>query len=393
MKSPNKIQDDTEIRTQIPLLEPCFGGNEWSYVKDCLDKGWVSSAGGYVSKFEEAIAQYVGADWGAACMNGTVGLQIALQVLGITNKDHVIVPNATFVASANSVIYSGAEPIFIDACEKDWQMDLDLLEDFLINECTTINGTTSNNRSGKIIKAIIIVHVYGQLCNMNRLMSIADRFGIKVLEDASESLGATYENRHSGTIGHIGVFSFNGNKIITTGGGGIIVSQEEEYVKKARHLIAQAKVKPNEYYHDEVGYNYRMVNVLAAIGLAQIEMLQNFTSRKIKVADFYRKTLGDIPTIKFQEVNSGVIPNYWLNGFISDKKNEIEELLSANQIMYGNFWIPMNELPMYQNHQYITKKNITASIAKNCICIPSSVSITESEQQLICDLIKSCFNS
>ncbi len=381
-----------EKKSVIPLLEPQLSGNEWKYVKDCLDQGWVSSAGGYVDKFETAVTEYVNGGWGAACMNGTVGLQISLEVIGVGENDHVLVPNGTFVASANSVVYTGAEPIFIDAAEKDWQMDLDLLEDFLKNKCSIKNGSTYNDKSGKIIKAIIIVHVYGQICDMNRLMAIADRYSIKVVEDASESLGATYNDQHSGTIGHIGVFSFNGNKIITTGGGGVIVSKEKAYIKKARHLIAQAKVNPNEYFHDSIGYNYRMVNVLAAIGLAQLELLKEFTNRKTEIAQIYRNLLGDIPEIKFQSVNPDVTPNYWLNGFMSNKKNTIAKLLKHNKIMHGNFWIPMNELPMYQDHQYITTHNITAAITKECICIPSSVSITKIEQQRICELIKSCFH-
>ena len=273
------------------LSGPNISGNEWKYVKECLDTGWVSSVGSYVTKFENMVAEYAGCKYGVATSNGTAALHISLMLAGVERDDYVITPNVTFIASINSIKYTGADPILIDVDPGTWQMDLDLLEDFLQNETDEKDGHIFYIKDGRTIRCIMPVHVLGNICDMDRLMDIASRYNLKVVEDATESLGSYYKGKHTGGFGTLGCFSFNGNKIITTGGGGVIVTNDEELARKAKHLTTQAKSDPFEYVHDEIGYNYRLVNVLAAMGVAQMELLPSFVKRKKEIDAFYRKAL------------------------------------------------------------------------------------------------------
>ncbi|MEM6807169.1 MAG: aminotransferase class I/II-fold pyridoxal phosphate-dependent enzyme, partial [Bacteroidota bacterium] len=272
------------ISKSIPLSIPTLGGNEWTYIKECLDTNWVSSVGSYVTAFEESLASYTGAPYAIATVNGTAALHISLILAGVERDDYVIVPNITFIASANSVAYAGANPLFIDIEEESWQMDLNLLESFLIEETEESENGRIYKKDGKRIKAIMPVHVLGNMTEMDRLMDIARRFALLVIEDSTEALGSRYKGQHAGTFGELGCFSFNGNKIITTGGGGMIVTADEEKAKRAKHLTTQAKADPFAYVHDEIGYNYRLVNILAAMGVAQMEKLDAFKQVRIQNA-------------------------------------------------------------------------------------------------------------
>lgn len=268
----------------IPLSIPNISGNEWQYVKECLDTGWISSVGAYVNRFEEALAEYTGARYAVATMNGTAALHIALKLAGVQPGDLVIVPNITFVASCNAITYAGATPLLIDIDPHTWQMDLDLLEEYLAAH-TALNEGEKRIRpflrhSGRYIGAIMPVHVLGNMVNMERLMEIAKRYHLPVVEDSTEALGSYYKGKHAGQFGLMGTFSFNGNKIISTGGGGMIVTDDEILAKQAKHLTTTAKVDPFEYRHDAIGYNYRLVNILAAVGVAQMEQLPCFLLRK-----------------------------------------------------------------------------------------------------------------
>ncbi len=363
----------------IPLSIPHLNGNELKYVTECIETGWVSSAGAYVTKFEEMVADFAGSKYGVAAVNGTSGLHLAMHMLGIDRDDFIIVPNITFIASANAAVYTNARPIFIDVDPDTWQMDLDLLEEYL------------EENKEKRIKAIMPVHVLGNMCDMPRLMQIADKHNIAVIEDASESLGSYWNGQHSGSWGVMNVFSFNGNKIITTGGGGVIVTNHEEHAKRAKHLSTQSKVNPETYFHDEIGFNYRLVNVLAAIGVAQMEQLPEFIKRKKVIDAFYRKELKGVGDIKFQKIPKEVDPNCWLFTFYSKKQSEILAALKENAIIARPFWMPMNQLPMFLDHDYITKQDYSKDIHKNCLSIPSSVNLTEEQLVKVVKTITSCF--
>jgi perosamine synthetase len=375
----------------IPLSIPHLAGNEWKYVKECLDTGWVSSAGSFVTQFENMVAEYAGAKYGIACVNGTSGLHLTMHMFDVKLGDHLIVPNITFIASANAASYTYANPIFIDVDPNTWQMDLDLLEEFLANQTENKEGLTYLKSTGKPIKAIMPVHVLGNMCDMPRLVEICKKYNIVVVEDASESLGSYYEGKHSGAFGDMGIFSFNGNKIITTGGGGVIVTNDESLAKRAKHLTTQAKADPNTYYHDEIGFNYRMVNVLAAIGVAQMEQFDGFLKNKKTIDAYYRQHLGGVGDIQFQKVEKEVDPNCWLFTFSSSRQKVILDTLQAKQIIARPFWMPMNQLPMFQDNVYVNKDDHSRAVHANSLSIPSSVNLTEAQLAEVVKVIKSVF--
>ncbi len=381
----------------IPLLVPEINGNEWKYVKNCLDTGWISSAGSYVNKFEEMIADYVGAKYGIACMNGTVGLHIAQQLAGINSDDHVIVPNITFVATLNSVKYIGATPILIDVNPHDWQMDLDLLDKYL-TENTYYKADEKGSHyylksTSKRVKAILPVHVLGNIGNIDKLQKIALKFKLEIIEDSTEALGSTFKEKHAGTFGKFGVFSFNGNKIISTGGGGVIVTNDENLAKKAKHITTQAKVSQLEYIHDEIGYNYRMVNILAAIGVAQMEEFPFLLTKKHEIDAFYRFELKNIGDIEFQQVSKDVKSNCWLFTFKTKKMRELLLYLNDNGIQSRPFWKPMNQLVMFENDIYVQKNDNSSKLYESCISIPSSSGLKDIEMKKVVSVIKKFYTS
>lgn len=375
----------------IPLSIPHLAGNEWEYVKKCLDTGWISSAGAYVTQFEEMVANYAGAKYGVACVNGTSGLHLTMHMHDVKLGDHLIVPNITFIASANAASYTYANPIFIDVDPDTWQMDLDLLEEFLATKTVQKEGRTYLLSSGKPIKAIMPVHVLGNMCDMYRLVDICKKYNILVVEDASESLGSYYKGKHSGAFGEMGVFSFNGNKIISTGGGGVIVTNDEALAKRAKHLTTQAKADPNTYYHDEIGFNYRMVNVLAAIGVAQMEQLPTFIQKKKEIDAYYRQELVGVGDIRFQKVEKEVDPNCWLFTFSSSRQDMILKALASNKIIARPFWVPMNQLPMFNEHMYVSQNDHSKRVHAESLSIPSSVNLEEKQLAEVVRVIRSCF--
>ncbi len=375
----------------IPLSIPHLDGNEWKYVKECLDTGWVSSAGKFVTQFGDMTAEFAGSKNGVACVNGTAGLHLGLKMLGVQTNDYVIVPNITFIASVNAIKYTNANPILIDVDAATWQMDLDLLEQFLEEKTTIQNKQCILKADGNCIKAIMPVHVLGNMCDMERLMVICNKYNIAVIEDASESLGSTYNGKHSGTFGKIGVFSFNGNKIITTGGGGVIVSDDDAIAQQAKHLSTQAKTSPDEYVHDAVGHNYRLVNVLAAIGVAQMEQLPEFIKRKKHIDQFYRTQLAGIGDIQFQKVEHKVDPNCWLCTIKTSKMRMLIKYLNDNGVMCRPFWMPMNQLEMFAKDIYVSNQNQSDKIYQSCLSIPSSVNLTDEQLHQVVNTIKQFF--
>lgn len=323
----------------IPLSEPVICGNALKYVAECLNTGWVSSVGKFVDGFEAKICEYTGAKHAVACINGTSGLHLALRLCGVEQGDEVIVPTVTFIATANAVKYVNAEPVFMD-CDDYMNIDCGKLREFCSKECLITRLGLKNKRSGKIIKAVIPVHLYGNPCNMEEVMKIARKYRLKVIEDAAESLGSyytagVYKNKFTGTIADFGVYSFNGNKIITTGGGGMIVTNNRLLAEKAKYLTNQAKDDPVNYVHNEIGYNFRLTNLQAALGLAQLEQLKDFIKIKKNNYELYKKQLKGIEGIEILGIPEGTSPNYWFYSLIVDKKRfgmSAQELMKQLQI-------------------------------------------------------------
>lgn len=377
----------------IPLSLPNISGNELKYVKECLETGWISTAGSYVERFEKEFAAFVGQQEAVSTVNGTSALHLSLKVAGVGHDDYVIMPNITFVASANAISYLGASPVLIDIDEDTWQMDLDLLEHYLRNECHYKNKKLLDNKTKKNIAAIMIVHVQGNVCDMDRLKNLAAEYNTPLIEDAAEALGSSFKNKYAGTIGDIGCYSFNGNKIMSTGGGGMIVAKDAKILKRLKHISTTAKTDSLRYYHDEVGYNYRLVNVLSAIGVAQLEQLTTFIDKKISISKFYRDKLENIGDIKFQKVNADVISNEWLFTITTEKMESLLAYLNNNGVMSRPFWFPMNQLPMYKNCKYIAHDDISKKIHSKALSIPCSTGIEESDLHEVVKKIKNFFQS
>jgi aminotransferase in exopolysaccharide biosynthesis len=379
----------------IPLSIPNISGNELKYVKDCIDTGWISSAGEYVNKFEEAIKNYTGAKYAIACINGTAGLQVSLILAGVTKDDIVIAPNLTFVATLNAISYTSAQPILIDVCEDSWQIDVNLLHKWLKNNTITkiVDGKpiTSEKSTNKKIGAIMPVYVLGGFVDIDKLVEISSTYGIPLIEDSTEALGSFKNEKHAGTFGLTGVLSFNGNKIISTGGGGMILTNDKNIANRAKHITTTAKTDPLDYFHDEVGYNYRLVNVLAAIGVAQMENFESILKRKKEIDALYRSELDGIGDIKFQENEPNSDPNCWLFTFRTKKMRELLNHLNYNKIQSRPFWTPMNNLPMYKDLKYISQNDISNKIFKECISIPSSSNLNKEDQYKVISEIKNFY--
>ena len=381
----------------IPLSIPNISGKEWLYVKECLDTGWVSSAGSYVGKFEDSICRYVRVKHAVACVNGTSGLHIALWLCGVGKGDEVIVPTLTFIAPVNVVRYLSAEPVFMD-CDSHMNMDYVKLRDFCAKECKSTKAGLRNKKTGRIIKAVIPVHIFGNPCDMEEIMSIAREYRLKVIEDATECLGAyytagRYKNRFAGTVADIGVYSFNGNKIITTGGGGMIVTNNKFIARKAKYLTEQAKDDPVQYIHNEVGYNFRLSNLQAALGLAQLEQLPGFIKIKKNSYELYKKLLAGIDGVALMDIPEGAVPNYWFYSIIVEKKEfgmdrqELMNRLEEKNIQTRPIW--------YLNHlQRIYRRNQSYKIEnapwfwKRVLNLPCSSNLKVSQTKYIAKVIR-----
>lgn len=375
----------------VLLSGPNISGNEWKYVKECLDTGWVSSVGSFVDQFEKMAAEFAGTRYAVATSSGTTALHICLILQNIGAGDYVIAPNITFIATCNSIKYTGAEPILMDTDPETWQMDLDLLEKFLAEETEQKEGQTFYKKDGKRIPAIMPVHVLGNMCDMDRLLQLAEKYHLIVIEDSTEALGSYYKSRHAGSFGLLGTFSYNGNKIITTGGGGMIVTNDEALAKKAKHLTTQAKSDSFEYIHDEIGYNYRLVNVAAAMGVAQMEQLPAFIKRKKEIIAFYKNALEGIGDISFQKVMEHVNPNWWMPTIKTEKQRELLKKLNDNKLQSRPFWVPMNQLKMFRDNTYFHVNDCSDFVYKHCLSMPCSTNITDQEMEMVVKTIKSAF--
>ena len=363
----------------IPLSVPNITGNEWPYIKDCLDTNWVSATGSYVDKFERLIAEYTQTKYAVAVSSGTTALHISLLLAGVEQNDLVITNNLTFVATANAIKYLKADSILMDITLDTWQIDTELLANFLFTECEIINEFCYHKASKRRIKALLPVHVLGNMATMDELIVLSEKYNLTIVEDAAECLGSLYKQKHAGNWGKMATLSFNGNKIITTGGGGMILTNDEALAKKAKHLTTQAKASSFDYYHDDLGYNYRLVNILAAMGVAQVEQLPAFVQRKQEIAQRYNKRLTLIEGVKIQQINPDVVSNCWQYvALFPDKLNLIKHLQNQ-KIEIRPLWIPINKLPIFSNDLYISEQNNSGEISELGLMLPCSTSITNLE--------------
>ena len=370
----------------IPLSVPSINGNEWKYIKECLDTEWVSSAGNYVDEFEKKIANYTGAKYGIACVNGTSALQVSLRLVGILPGDEVIVPTISFIAPINSVVYNGASPIFMDS-DKYYNIDSEKTIEFIKKQTVYKDGFTYNKITNKKISAILPVHIWGNAVWLDDLEKLCYERNIVIVEDASESLGTNYvKGVHSGdstgVISKIGCLSFNGNKIITTGGGGMILTNDEELSNKAKYLTTQAKDDPVRYIHNEVGYNFRLTNIQAALGLAQFEELPNFLISKKNIYQRYVSALEDIDGLLMAKVPAYAENNHWMNLVQIDSnkygmdRETLMSYLKSKGIQTRPVWA-LNHLqkPFKKSQSYKIDK--AEELVDNSLCIPSSNGLTE----------------
>lgn len=362
-------------QSPIPLHEPRFCGNEKNYLNDCIDSTFVSSVGEYVYRFEQSVANFTGSGHAVAVVNGTQGLFVALKALGVDSNCEVLTQSLTFVATANAINYTGAAPVFLDVDHTTMGLSPNTLKKFLNQHTTVRNGQRINKSSGRIISACLPMHTCGHPCKIVEIADICAENGINLIEDAAESLGTFVGKRHTGRFGRIGTFSFNGNKVITTGGGGLLITDEEELAKKLRHLTTTAKVPhPWEFIHDQVGYNFRMPNINAALGLAQMEQLPNFLKKKRQLASNYRGFFrnGDI---EYLDEPDGSQSNFWLNTILLPSEKLKETFLEqANQQGIGArpLWRPMHLLEMYRHCQR-DAQTTAEKIYQRAVNIPSSV--------------------
>ncbi len=360
------------------LHQPLFQGHEWDYLKDCIDTGWVSSVGSYVDRIEQMLAEYTGAKRAVAVVNGTAALFIALKLAGVVPGDEVLIPTLTFVATANAVAYCGATPHLADSEFETLGMGPAKLEDYLA-DIAQIDGETTRNRfTGARIKAVIPMHTFGHPVDLDPLVDLCKRWNLEMIEDAAESLGSFYKKQHTGTFGRIGILSFNGNKIVTTGGGGALLFNCNEEAKLAKYITTTAR-RPHkwEYYHDMLGYNFRMPNVNAALGCAQLENLPSFLERKRKLTLRYVDAFRNVPGVKVVEEPPLAHSNYWLNALVLDEgnasqRNALLESTNAIGIMTRPAWTLMHHLPMYKNCPRMDL-SVAENLERRIVNIPSSV--------------------
>jgi len=385
------------MNERIPLSEPCIHGNEWKYIKDCLDTGWVSSTGRYVDLFDQKICEYTGAKHAVACINGTSALQVALQIAGVKAGDEVLVPTLTFIAPINAIHYLNARPVFMDS-DSYYNIDAEKTVRFVKEESFFKGGYSYNRTTRRRISAIVPVHVFGNGANLAGLLRTCRNRNIAIVEDASESLGTRYSEgelsgRHTGTIGDIGCLSFNGNKIITCSGGGMLLTDNSAWAEKARYLTTQAKDDKTRYIHNEVGYNFRMTNIQAAFGIAQLEQLPEFLENKKRNYETYKKAIDNIQGLHLAETPPFANNNCWMYGLQIDRhaygkdREELMAFLSGKKIETRPVWYlnhlqkPYQDCQTYQLEKAIKLHRITLNI-------PCSVTLTQEQIQAIMDILR-----
>jgi perosamine synthetase len=378
----NKIRDLYKEPSEfIPLHTPVFVGNEKKYLNECIDSTFVSSVGKFVDRFEEMIAEFTGAKKAVVCVNGTNALQLALQLVGVAREDEVITQSLTFIATANAISYCGAVPVFIDVDMDTMGLSPNAVEKWLNNNAILKDGICYNKTTERRIRACVPMHTFGHPVKLDELIDICNKYKIELVEDAAESLGSYYKDKHTGTFSKVGILSFNGNKTITTGGGGMLLFNDEELAVRAKHITTQAKIPHQwEFAHDEIGYNFRMPNLNAALGCAQMENIEQIIKNKRQTAkvynDFFKKlNISTHKHLNFFHEPSNCKSNYWLNAVILPNKEERDSFLeytNQNAVMTRPIWKLMNSLPMFKDCQ---TDELTNSIwfEERVVNIPSSV--------------------
>ncbi len=361
-----------------PLSVPVFAGNEKKYLEECIDTTFVSSVGKFVDRFEEEVARYTGAKKAVVCVSGTNALHMALMLSGVEREDEVLTQALTFIATCNALSYIGAHPVFIDVDRSTMGLSPDAVKAWLVKNGEIRNGVCYNKNTGRRVKACVPMHTFGHPVRIEELAAVCEEYHIELVEDAAESIGSKYKGKHTGTFGKVGAISFNGNKTITTGGGGMMLFNDEELAAYAKHITTQAKVTHRwEFVHDHIGYNYRMPNINAALGCAQMENLDKYIASKRETAAAYEEFFKNINDIDFFVEPEDSFSNYWLNVVILKDKNAQLEFLQQtndNKVMTRPIWELMNRLPMFENSENDGLKN-TIWFADRVVNIPSSVKI------------------
>ena len=395
LKSKEILEKSTEEKAnkRIYLASPHMGELEKVFVMEAFDTNWIAPLGPNVNNFEKELAEYVGIKHASALVSGTSAIHLAIKLLGIKPGDIVFCSSLTFAASCNPIIYEGAEPVFIDSEYKSLNMSPVALK----------NAFEVYSKKGKLPKAVIVVHLYGQSADMDKIMAICNEYNVPVIEDAAESLGATYKGKQTGTMGKYGIYSFNGNKIITTSGGGMLVSDDEEGIKKSRFWATQSRDNARYYQHTELGYNYRMSNIVAGIGRGQIRVLDERIEKKKYIYEKYKEAFSDIKDIEMTNICEYGEPNYWLSvGILNDnsivKPIDIILALEEENIESRHIWKPMHMQPFYEKYDFFKDDNsekgsVSEEIFERGICLPSDTKMTDEEIERVIKIVRGLFNN
>ena len=381
----------SEENKRIYLASPHMGGLEEVFVKEAFDTNWIAPLGVNVDGFEKELSEYVGIKTGAALASGTAAIHMALKAVGVEKGDKVFCSSLTFAASCNPIIYEGGIPVFIDSEPESHNMSPVALEKaFKVYE-----------EKGEMPKAVIVVNLYGQSADMGKIMEICKKYNVPIIEDAAESLGATYKGKHSGTFGEYGIYSFNGNKIITTSGGGMLVSNNEEGIAKVRFWSTQARDKARHYEHTELGYNYRMSNIVAGIGRGQLRVLEDRIAKKKEIFETYKEAFKDIEDIEMMPVCEYGEPNYWLTTITLSENSKVKPLdiilaLEKENIESRPIWKPMHIQPYYKEYDFYSHNDeeeisVSEDIFNRGVCLPSDTKMTKEEQERVIKIIKELF--
>jgi perosamine synthetase len=378
---------------RIPNAVPHLAGNEWQYLKECLDTNWVSSIGPFVDRFEREMAAYVGARHGIAVVTGTAALHAALLAAGVGPDDEVLVPALTFISTANAIRYCGAWPVFMDSEPRTWTIDVEKTAEFLARECEMRGNRLVNRGSGRPVKALLPVHLYGHPADLDPLVELAARYpGLALVEDAAESLGARYKTQRVGGRGVAGCLSFNGNKIITTGGGGMVVTNDDEVARRLRSLTTQARADAGEWIHDEVGFNYRLTNLQAALGVAQLEQLDRFIESKRATARAYTEGLRRLPGVELCTEQPWASSNFWMYSILLDparwgRARAVIDRAGAAGIQCRPLFYPLHRQPPFRDRCQAYRVEVADFLHARGLSLPCSVGITPAQRARVIEFL------